>query len=93
MALDALRTEAELVSATSSKNIVKKIKIQVNGFWEEAMVNVSSLSEALGVPLHNLINASTHHGHAHNKTVGPDVQDTGHRALLPAQPQRLPLPR
>ena len=88
-----MRTEAVSESGTSNNNIVKKIKTQINGSWVEVMVYINSLREALGIPLHDILNAGMHHGCVHNETVGPDVEDTDNRALLPVQLQHLPLPQ
>ena len=70
---------------------MKKIKIKINGSCVEAMVDVNSLRGELGLPLHDLFNCGIYHWHTHNKTVGPNVEDSYHGFLLPAQPQHPPL--
>ena len=57
MSLEAMRFEAESESGTSNNNIVKKIKMKINRSQVEVMVDTSSLREALGLPLYEILNA------------------------------------
>ena len=65
--------------------------MQINGSWVDVMVDMNSLREALELAFHNVINAGAHHEHAHNETVGADIEYIDHGALPPAQPQHPPL--
>ena len=44
------------------------------------MVDVNSLCQVLGLPLHDLFNGGIYHAYAHNETAGPDIEETDHGA-------------
>ena len=47
---------------------------------------MTSLREALGLPLHNIFDSGIYNEYVHNKTVEPDAEDTDHGAIQPPYP-------
>ena len=61
----------------------KKNRIELNGCWIDVRVDVNSLWEALGLPPHDIFQNGIFCEYMHNKTVGPDLEDTDHGAEQP----------
>ena len=57
----------------------------MNGSWVEVMLDASSLSQDLGLPLCDLFENGIYHGHIHSETLGLDVIDADHGASTAPQ--------
>ena len=66
MLLDDQRIETENKSPGKNNDLVKKIKVKINGSQAEMMVGENSLRRALGMPSHDLLNGGIFHGNAGN---------------------------
>ena len=78
MSLDFQRASAEASTTKNEDRLARKIKIEINRSWLEVMVNASSSRQTLALPLCDLIDKVSHHGHAHSETIGSDAEDTDH---------------
>ena len=65
MSLDSQRATAEK-TPTNEDRLARIIKIQIDGSWIEVMVDVSSLRQALGLPLHDLFDCGIYHRCIHS---------------------------
>ena len=72
--------EAENESLTNNNNVLKKTKMQSNGYWVKVMVEVNSLMQEIGLSFHDLFNGNIHHGWSHNETVEVDVEEISHES-------------
>ena len=73
MSFDDQRTAVETNTPKNEDRLDRKIKTQINGSWVEVIVDVSSLRQALCLPLHNLFDSGICHGCVNSETVGDDV--------------------
>ena len=68
MSLDAQMAVVESNIETNEDGMDRRIRTQKDGSWEEVMVDASSLHQALGLLLHDLLENGSHHGHVHSET-------------------------